>query len=118
MSEPRVVVIGGGVAGLAAALLVARGGRPVTLLERDVVDAVGRRDARDGGFVPIERSSSPCGVVYYSRYYQCRPGFELPDGPWFLSPRGDLGYLAYASFPGDNGTFAALFAVPPGVPEW
>ena len=83
-----------------------------------VVDAHGRRDARDGGFVPVERAASPCGVVYYSRYYQCRPGFELPDGPWFLSPRGDLGYLAYATFPGDNGTFAALLAVPPGVPEW
>ena len=83
-----------------------------------VIDAHGRRDARDGGFVPVGRVASPCGVVYYSRYYQCRPGFELPDGPWFLSPRGDLGYLAYASFPGDNGTFAALLAVPPGVPEW
>ena len=46
------------------------------------------------------------------------PGFELPDGPWFLSPRGDLGYLGYAPFPGDNRTFGAVLAVPPGVPEW
>jgi 2-polyprenyl-6-methoxyphenol hydroxylase-like FAD-dependent oxidoreductase len=83
-----------------------------------VVDAHGRRDGRNGGLVPAGRASRPCGVVYYSRYYECRPGFELPDGPWFLSPRGDLGCLAYASFPGDNGTFAALLAVPPGVPEW
>jgi 2-polyprenyl-6-methoxyphenol hydroxylase-like FAD-dependent oxidoreductase len=56
--------------------------------------------------------------VYYSRYYRTRPGFALPDGPWLLSPRGDLGYCAYASFPGDNGTFAGLLAAPPGVPEW
>ena len=43
---------------------------------------------------------------------------ELPDGPWLLSPRGDLGYFGFASFPGDNGTFAALLAVPTGVPAW
>ena len=65
---------------------------------------------------PVE--TSDCGVIYYSRYYRIRPGFELPDGPWLLSPRGDLGYLGFASFPGDNGTFAALLAVPTGVPAW
>jgi 2-polyprenyl-6-methoxyphenol hydroxylase-like FAD-dependent oxidoreductase len=88
-----------------------------------VVDALGRRTpARDWlaahGIDTESPESSDCGVVYYSRYYRCRPGFSLPDGPWYLSPRGDLGYLAYASFPGDNGTFAALLAVPTGVPEW
>jgi hypothetical protein len=44
--------------------------------------------------------------------------FDLPDGPWFLSPRGDLGYLGYATFPGDNRTFAAVLAVPTSVPQW
>jgi 2-polyprenyl-6-methoxyphenol hydroxylase-like FAD-dependent oxidoreductase len=85
-----------------------------------VVDAHGRHAARAGGLLAhaAAPATSSCGVVYYSRYYRCRPGFELPDGPWFLSPRADLGYLAYASFPGDNGTFAALFAVPPNRPEW
>ena len=88
-----------------------------------VVDALGRRTrthewlaAHDIEVEPGE--SSDCGVVYYSRYYRCRPGFSPPDGPWYLSPRGDLGYLGYASFPGDNGTFAALLAVPTGAPEW
>jgi flavin-dependent dehydrogenase len=88
-----------------------------------VVDALGRRTQTADwlaahGFDTELPESSDCGVIYYSRYYRCRPGFELPDGPWFLSPRGDLGYLAYASFPGDNGTFAALLAVPTGAPEW
>src|SRR4051794_15516881 len=87
-----------------------------------VVDALGRRTptpswpAGAGPAAGIE--SSDCGVVYYSRYYRCRPGFELPDGPWLLSPRGDLGYFGFSTFPGDNGTFAAVLPVPPGVPEW
>ena len=86
------------------------------------VDAMGRRSAMRGWLAeldsqPRSQESSECGVIYYSRYYQVRPGLELPDGPWLLSPRGDLGYMAYSSFPGDNGTFAAVLAVPTGVPE-
>lgn len=88
-----------------------------------VVDALGRRGSTAQwlsaqGVSTQPREWSECGVIYYSRYYRCRPGFELPDGPWFLSPRGDLGYLGYASFPGDNQTFATLLAVPTGSPEW
>ncbi|HVF18619.1 MAG TPA: FAD-dependent oxidoreductase, partial [Mycobacteriales bacterium] len=88
-----------------------------------VVDALGRRTPTadwltEAGGTGDAVETSDCGVVYYSRYYRCRPGFELPDGPWLLSPRGDLGYLGFASFPGDNGTFAGLLSVPAGVPEW
>jgi 2-polyprenyl-6-methoxyphenol hydroxylase-like FAD-dependent oxidoreductase len=88
-----------------------------------VVDALGRRTPTSGWKAELAPESEPaqssdCGVVYYSRYYRCRSGFRLPDGPWFLGPRGDLGYLGYSTFPGGNGTFAALFAAPSGVPEW
>jgi 2-polyprenyl-6-methoxyphenol hydroxylase-like FAD-dependent oxidoreductase len=94
-----------------------------------VVDALGRRTptARWGhGAVGTSATheavdlleSSDCGVVYYSRYYQIRTGSELPDGPWVLGPRGDLGYLGFATFPGDNDTFAVTLAVPTGFPEW
>jgi 2-polyprenyl-6-methoxyphenol hydroxylase-like FAD-dependent oxidoreductase len=125
-AEPRIGVraqaqVGG---------VVVEGGRATTIrvdggdLAVDlVVDALGRRTptakwlAAEG--VGVERvPSSDCGVIYYSRYYAVRPGFELPDGPWFLSPRGDLGYFGFASFPGDNRTFAAVLSVPPGFPEW
>ena len=34
-----------------------------------------------------------------------------------LGPRGDLGYMGYTTFPGDNRTFAALLSVPPGQPS-
>ena len=88
------------------------------------VDALGRRSPTAGwlaeatGKADVGPETSDCGVIYYSRYYRQRPGFDLPDGPWLLSPRGDLGYLGYATFPGDNGTFAGLLAVPTGVAEW
>jgi 2-polyprenyl-6-methoxyphenol hydroxylase-like FAD-dependent oxidoreductase len=78
-----------------------------------VVDALGRRT-----MTATWEDSSDCGVVYYSRYFRVRDGHELPDGPWLLGPRGDLGYFGFSTFPGDNGTFAALLAVPPRVREW
>ncbi len=87
-----------------------------------VVDAMGRRSpmrewlAASGiASTPPERSE--CGVIYYSRYYRVRPGRELPDGPWLLGPRGDLGYMGYSTFPGDNRTFAAVLAIPTGVAD-
>ena len=88
-----------------------------------VLDALGRRSPvgrwlSDSGHPNDPHETSDCGVVYYSRYYRQRPGFELPDGPWLLGPRGDLGYLGFTTFPGDNRTFAVLLAVPSGVPQW
>lgn len=88
-----------------------------------VVDALGRRTSTPdwlaaAGQQPGTIDTTDCGVVYYSRYYRLRDGFELPDGPWLLSPRGDLGYFAYSTFHGDNRTIAAVLAVPPGAPEW
>src|SRR6266508_2960191 len=88
-----------------------------------VVDALGRRTPTghwlaEAGVPSHDVETSDCYVIYYSRYYRQRAGFALPDGPWILSPRGDLGYLAYSTFPGDNRTFAAVLAVPTGVPEW
>lgn len=118
--RPAVSVRGLRVAGDRVAAVQLDDGEVVADL---VVDALGRRSpipaclAGEGGTdQPVE--TSEYGVVYYSRYYRIRPGCDLPDGPWILSPRGDLGYFGYASFPGDNGTFAAILAVPTGVLEW
>src|SRR5258706_6085896 len=87
-----------------------------------VVDAMGRRSPvrgwleQHGCSVPAQQRSE-CGVIYYSRYFRLRPGRELPDGPWLIGPRGDLRYMMFATFPGDNGTFAVVLGVPTGVPE-
>ncbi|MDQ1614656.1 MAG: hypothetical protein QOJ60_595 [Actinomycetota bacterium] len=88
-----------------------------------LVDAMGRRTPLPAWLanagVPLpEPLTSDCGVVYYNRYYRRRDGFDLPDGPFLLGPRGDLGYLAYATFPGDNRTFAATLATPTGTTDW
>src|SRR5690242_9854791 len=122
--EPRITVRDGvharGLAverGRVTAVLLDDGAVPADV----VVDGLGRRTPTPSWLaaqgLPTETENSDCGVVYYSRYYRCRPGFALPDGPFLLSPRGDLGYFAYSTFPGDNGTFATVLAVPPGVPE-
>lgn len=87
-----------------------------------VIDALGRRSPtadwiRGLGGTPMAEQSTDCGVIYYTRYYRVRPGQSLPDGPWLPTPRGDLGYGLYSTFPGDNGTFAGLIAIPPGDNE-
>jgi len=84
-----------------------------------VVDAMGRRTPSPGwiqaiGGRPMPRRSNECSILYYSRYYRVRDGQALPEGPWLPGPRGDLGYGAFSTFPGDNRTFAALLAFPPG----
>jgi 2-polyprenyl-6-methoxyphenol hydroxylase-like FAD-dependent oxidoreductase len=84
-----------------------------------VVDAMGRRSQvadwiESLGGTPMAEESSDCGVIYYTRYYRVRDGVTLPDGPWLPTPRADLGYGLFSSFPGDNGTFAGLIAIPPG----
>ena len=84
-----------------------------------VIDAMGRRSPVPGwidglGGAPMAEESSDCGVIYYTRYYRVREGQTLPDGPWLPTPRADLGYGLFSTFPGDNGTFAGLIAIPPG----
>ena len=93
------------------------------LFEADlVIDAMGRRSPASTwiaalGGTPMTEEASDCGVIYYTRYYRVREGRSLPDGPWLPTPRADLGYGLFSSFPGDNGTFAGLIAIPPGDQE-
>ena len=87
-----------------------------------VVDAMGRRSPVPDwieamGGRRMSEASSDCDVIYYTRYYRVRNGASLPDGPWVPTPRADLGYGLFSTFPGDNGTFAGLIAIPPGDPE-
>lgn len=92
---------------VAADLVVVAGGRNSPVL--DWIAALGGPD------VPVEEATE-AGIVYLSRFYRLREGNELP----LLTKEGaggDLGYLAFAGFYGDNRTFSITFGVPTGDRE-
>jgi 2-polyprenyl-6-methoxyphenol hydroxylase-like FAD-dependent oxidoreductase len=51
------------------------------------------------------------GAIYYCRYYELAPGVEHLDAP-ILNPRGDLGYMGFNTFRGDNRTYAVILLAP------
>ena len=69
-----------------------------------------------GGDVQPTEEQSEAGIVYLSRFYRLREGRTLP----LLTEKGaggDLGYLAFAGFYGDNGTFSITLGIPTGDRE-
>jgi 2-polyprenyl-6-methoxyphenol hydroxylase-like FAD-dependent oxidoreductase len=78
-----------------------------------VVDALGRYRAPAGGRRRAE-AQADCGALYYCRYFELRDGVEHLDAgeqnP--LNPRGDLGYMGFNTFRGDNRTYAVILLVP------
>lgn len=77
-----------------------------------VIDASGRTSrfprwlAAAGIAVPEERDDAE--IVYYTRHYQRRDGCPEPPRGGKDRASGDLGYLKYGVFPGDNGSFAVI----------
>lgn len=79
-----------------------------------VVDATGRRSPlptwlRNLGAAPVEEEEEDTGIVYSSRFYRLRPGMDVPYKGGLVV--ADLGYLKYAVFGGDNGTFSITFGI-------
>ena len=64
--------------------------------------------ALGGDVQPVEKQSE-AGIIYLSRFYRLRDGRELPV---LQGGGGDLGYMGFARFYGDNGTFSITFGVP------
>jgi 2-polyprenyl-6-methoxyphenol hydroxylase-like FAD-dependent oxidoreductase len=82
-----------------------------------VVDALGRSSPAFSwlqalGAAAPQMESSPCGQIYYSRYFQLKPDAEVPTRGWLISPRGDLGYGGFMTFIADNRTFAIVLSIP------
>ena len=88
---------------VAADLVVVAGGR-----NSPVLDWIAELD---GAVQPVEEHSE-AGIIYLSRFYRLREGRELPVLK--TGAGGDLGYLGFAGFYGDNGTFSITFGVPTG----
>lgn len=84
-----------------------------------IVDCLGRTTKvpawlADEGLMPPSQCSSNCGLVYYSQHFRWRDGVEMPSYASPLGgPRGDLGYLAFAVFVGDNRTFSLCIMTAP-----
>jgi 2-polyprenyl-6-methoxyphenol hydroxylase-like FAD-dependent oxidoreductase len=75
-----------------------------------VVDALGRYRCPPG-WPRAAGEPTDSGAVYYCRYFELAPGVEHLDAP-VLNPRGDLGYMGFNTFRGDNRTFAVILLVP------
>jgi len=75
-----------------------------------VVDALGRYRCPTG-WPRASGEPSDSGAIYYCRYFELAEGVEHLDAP-ILNPRGDLGYMGFNTFRGDNRTFAVIVLVP------
>jgi 2-polyprenyl-6-methoxyphenol hydroxylase-like FAD-dependent oxidoreductase len=80
-----------------------------------VVVAAGRRSALPDwlaaiGCTPVDETVDDTGIVYSSRFYRLREGADYPPRTGPIG--GDLGYLKYGVFVGDNRTFSVTLATP------
>jgi 2-polyprenyl-6-methoxyphenol hydroxylase-like FAD-dependent oxidoreductase len=75
-----------------------------------VVDALGRYRCPPG-WPRAAGEPTDSGAIYYCRYFELADGVEHLDAP-VLNPRGDLGYMGFNTFRGDNRTFAVILLVP------
>jgi len=81
-----------------------------------VVDAGGKNGAGieqlvdEGARIPEE--SETAGILYFTRHYRLKPGRSEPKREGNPPFGGDLGYLKFGVFPGDNGCFSITMCVP------
>jgi 2-polyprenyl-6-methoxyphenol hydroxylase-like FAD-dependent oxidoreductase len=75
-----------------------------------VVDALGRYRCPPG-WPRAAGEPTDSEAIYYCRYFRLADGVEYLDAP-ILNPRGDLGYMGFNTFRGDNRTFAVILLVP------
>lgn len=94
-------------------VLADRDGETLELDADLVVAANGRRSSIPTWLAPlgveVEEAEEDTGIIYYSRFYRLRDDAEAPEQNGPIG--GDLGYLKYAVFQGDNRTFSVTFAV-------
>jgi 2-polyprenyl-6-methoxyphenol hydroxylase-like FAD-dependent oxidoreductase len=75
-----------------------------------VIDALGRYRTPPG-WPRAEGQPTDSGAIYYCRYFRLADGVGHHDAP-ILNPRGDLGYLGFNVFRGDNRTYAVILLAP------
>ena len=75
-----------------------------------VVDALGRYRCPPG-WPRADAEPVDSRAIYFCRYFRLNEGAEHMDAP-LLNPRGDLGYMGFNTFRGDNRTYAVILIVP------
>lgn len=86
-----------------------------------VIDAGGRTSQfrhwfKDIGLT-VREEDDDAEIVYYTRHYKLLPGVAEPSRHEKDRSAGDLGYMKYGVFPGDDGQFAVIICVPDGETE-
>lgn len=85
-----------------------------TTLDADVVVGAGGRRMDVPALLgeigaTIAETTEDTGIIYMSRFFRLLDGAEFP--PQVGPIGGDLGYLRYGVFPGDNRTFSVTLAI-------
>lgn len=86
-----------------------------------VVDASGRTTKFPRWFAAlgtdVAEENDDAEIVYYTRHYRLRPGVAEPPRGGKDRAGGDLGYIKFGVFPGDNGHFAIIVCLHNGESE-
>ena len=61
---------------------------------------------------PIAEESETAGILYFTRHYRLKPGKSEPPREGNPPSGGDLGYLKFGVFPGDNNCFSVTMCTP------
>lgn len=81
-----------------------------------VIDASGRTTKFPNWFrlqgATINEEKDNAEIVYFTRHYKLNEGVGEPPRHSKERSSGDLGYLKYGVFPGDNGNFAVILCLP------
>ncbi len=97
-------------------LRLVQGGERREIISDLVVDASGRTSRFPGWFAEmgteIEVEQDASEIVYYTRHFRLLPGVEEPKRGTKDRSAGDLGYIKYGVFPGEEGHFAIIICLP------
>ncbi|KCZ87926.1 NAD(P)/FAD-dependent oxidoreductase [Hyphomonas johnsonii] len=87
-----------------------------TLVADIVVDSSGKSgfliDQIKEECIHFKEEQESSGILYFTRHYRLKPGMEEPPRLGNPPATGDLGFLKFGVFPGDNGCFSITIAVP------
>jgi 2-polyprenyl-6-methoxyphenol hydroxylase-like FAD-dependent oxidoreductase len=97
--------------------VIAESGDTAEELRADVVVDAGGKNSNaierlvEAG-LPLREESESAGILYFTRHYRLNPGRAEPPRIGNPPAGGDLGYLKFGVFPGDDGCFSITLCAP------